>query len=329
VGVPKEDTGGSSGGNKPYESFAGDDVNVNITDVGSFYTEMTRIQLDAMGPAHMEVGALSELIRKSFLDAGGDVGVFPEGAAVARMMQSRQSDFQHFMKDALEGVRNIGAASVVIAEMYHDTDFHSAAGVDAIAFAFSDPNAKPPAGFRKTETYSEYEQRMAEKAGQNAMALSGDDSLATSSYSPFGGMIVYNFSDGSSKQVVSIPYGNGHTKTETTIYGPGGKVLSREVQEVQGQTRTVTSTNYNAGDGTGTRSTTTTTNSGDGTMTVKNESTAVDKDGKATGKPQEHTTTINTDDHRTTGPMGPVEQAEKDLGTSGTDEIIRRSGVGY
>ncbi|GAB3813993.1 hypothetical protein [Micromonospora zhanjiangensis] len=332
MGIPRDDTGGGSGsGAKPYESFAGGDVNVNITDMGAYYKEMLDIQMDASGPAKMEVADLAQLIRSSFLTPpAGGAGVLPEGAQLARLMTQRQSDFSHFMTDVLNGVRNIGSAAVVIAQTYNDTDFHSGADVNTIAFAFSDPGAKPPKGFGKYETYAEYEQRMREQAGQNAMALTGDNSLATSSYSPFGGMTVYNFSDGSSKQVVTVSYGNGQTKTETTVYGPGGKLLYRESQEVQGQNRTVTSTTYDGDKGSGTRSTTKTNTADDGTITVKNQTATVDSDGKATHTDPEHTTTVKTGQHRSgEQEQGPVESAVNKLGTQGTKDGIKQYGIGY
>lgn len=325
MGRPVDNGGGDSG--EQYESFA-QDVNVNITDFGAYYKEMLDVQLDASGPAGMEVGALGELIRASFLNADGDVGAFPEGAVLARSMQHRQSDFNHFMTDVLEGVRNIGAAAVVVAEMYHGTDFNSAAGVDDIAFAFSDPNAKGPKGFRKVESFSEAEMRMREEAGQDAMALSGNDSLATVS-SPYGGIMIYNFSDGSSKQVVTTSYGDGHSTT-TTIFGPNGKVLQSTTEEVRGQNRNTSHTSYTGENGTGTRSTTETTTDDDGTVTVTQQSDQVNSDGKVTKEGEEHTITVKTGDHRAgEGEQGPIEAAENKLGTSGTERYVRDHGMGY
>jgi hypothetical protein len=328
VGIPRENDGGGGDG-KPYESFAGEDVNVNITDMGAYFKEMHDIQTDASGPAKMEVTDLGQLIQSSFMNTADGAGILPEGAQMGRTMMDRQSDFNFFMTDVLEGVRNIGAAAIVVAEMYHDTDFTSAAGVDDIAFAFSDPNAKGPKGFRKTESFSEAEQRMREQAGQNAMALMGDDSFATP-HSPYGGIMIYTFPDGSSKQVVTVPYGNSHTRTETTIYGANHKVLTSTVEETNGQNRSTSTTTYDGESGAGTRATTKTSNGHDGTVTVTNETSTVDKDGHATGKPEEHTTTVKTGQHTSGGQeRGPVEDAVDKLGTHGTKDYVKDNGIGY
>jgi hypothetical protein len=328
MGVPRDNDGGGSG-EKQYESFAGEDVNVNITDVGSFYNAMQAIQNDAQGPANMEVTRLTEFIRSGFMNPAGDAGVFPEGVQIGITMAQRQSEFKHFVADVLAGIRNIGAASVVIAELYHNTDLSSAAGVDDIAFAFSDPNAKGPKGFRKVESFSELEQRAREKAGQNAMALGGDESLATP-HSPYGGVTVYTFPDGSSKQVTVTPYGNNDRSTTTTIFGPNGKVLESTTETVRGKDRSTSTTSYDGEKGSGTRSATSTQTGKDGTVTVTSENSTVDKDGKVTHSQPKQTTTVHTGQHDSGDQeRGPVETAEKKYGTQGTGEFIKNNGVGY
>lgn len=329
---PADDGGGTSSG---YESFAGPDVNVDIKDLGSYYLEMLDVQADATGPAGMEVSAMTQLIQEGLSSTASGAGVFPEGAVAAQLMHRRQSDFQYFLRDVLEGIRNIGSAALVVAEVYEGTDGESAAGLDDVSFAFSDPGAKPPPGFREVESWSEYEARMAQQTGQTAMVLTGNDEQARV-ISPAAGVTIYLYPDGSSKQVITTAssgqYQSGTTMT-TTCYAPGGKVLQTTTEQdarVYGgyQMQNTTTTRGDSG----TSSSTSTVTDPDGTMTVTNETTTTTTG--ADGKTQERTTTsdpvvIEPGEHRSTSEAGPVQQAEEQLDTSGEKWFVEQFGRGY
>ncbi|MBO4206432.1 hypothetical protein [Micromonospora echinofusca] len=329
-----DDRGDGGGSPSDYKSFAGPDVNVDITDLGSYYLEMLDVQADATGPAAMEVSAMTQLIQEGLARPAGAAGVFPEGAAAARLLSHRQSDFQYFLRDVLDGIRNIGSAALVVAEMYEGTDRESAAGLDDVSFAFSDPGAKPPPGFRPVESWSEYETRMAQQSGQTAMALSGNDDLARVIY-PANGVTIYLYPDGSSKQVTTTQSSGSYevgTTTTTTFYGPGSVVLQTTTEQdsrVYGGYQ-VQSTTTTRGDGGSSRTSTVT--DPDGTMTVTNETTVTTTG--ADGKPKEQTTTsdpvvIEPGQHRTEPDMGPVQQAEQQLDTAGEDWFVKEFGRGY
>jgi hypothetical protein len=330
------DGGGSGGSGSDYKSFNGPAVNVDIKDLTSYYKQMELVQTDATGPATMELTPMAQMIRVG-LSKPGDTGagVFPEGAYAAELLMSRQSDFQHFMHDVLNGIRNIGSAAAVIAEVYENADSESAAGLGDIGFAFSDPTAKPPAGFRKVESWSEYEQRMAQQRGELPMSATGDDSQAKVIY-PASGVAIYLYPDGSSKQVTTTTttspsqYRTGSTITTTTAYAPGGKVISTTTDEKYGADggAKVQKTTTNRGDDqNGSASTTSTVTDSGGKVTVTNETTT-----RTDGRPNTTTSkpvTITPGNHTESGGAGPVEQAENQVDTRGQDWYVKQFGRGY
>ncbi|MFD1325253.1 hypothetical protein [Micromonospora sonneratiae] len=331
MGKPDLDGGGSSSG---YESFAGPEVSVDIDGMLAYYKEMLDIQMAAAAPSVMEVSALSEFIRLGLEPSPATQ--FPEGAVIARQQRHRQSDFQHFLKDVLDGIRNIGSAAIVLAEIYEGGDARSKASLDDIKFAFSDYNAKAPEGFRKVESWSEYEMRMAQEAGSMSMSMTGNDDNAQV-IRPAAGVTIYLYPDGSSKQVISNGYDPrvGTVTTTTTVYGPGGAVLQKTTQQDgkddQGiRTQTTSVTNYN-GDGTGTQSKTSTVTGNDGTMTITNETTLLDSEGKPKGDPTTSSPVTITPGQHTTEQQeqGPVEEAVEQTGSHGTDEYVRDNGRVY
>lgn len=331
------DPGGASGSD--YESFNGPEVNVDVTDLTSYYFEMQNIQMDAMGPATMELSPMPQMIREGVATPGDQgAGVFPEGIYAARLLVSRHSDFQHFLGDVLNGVRNIGSAAAVIAEVYENADSESAAGLADVGFAFTDPAAKPPAGFRKVETWSEYEQKMAAQRGELAMSSLGDDRMARVTNVPGGAITYYSYPDGSFKQVrtTTTPsnsrYQSESTVTTTTIYGPDATVIStttRETFSVYGGATVDKTTTDHGNERDGSSSTTSTVTDADGRVTVTNQ-TATRIDGVTTTAPASAAVTIDPGDHAgESGEPGPVEQAENQLDTSGEDWYVKQFGRGY
>jgi hypothetical protein len=332
---PDEGDGGSQ---STYESFNGTDVKVDINDLTSYYMEMNDVQMDAADPVRSAFMPMSDMIRQGLLTPPDDgINTFPEATYAARHLSSVQSDFGHFMEDVLSGIRNIGAAAVVVAEIYENGDSENAAGIDDIAFAFSEPGATGPSWFREVESYSELEQRMAEQSGANTMAAMGDDSLASQVINPSMGVTVYLFPDGSSKTIRTTQtisqsqYQSGSTITETTVMGPGGVLISSTKEESYtsyGGYKTTNVTTTSGDDQNGTTSTSRTTEDPNGSIEVVNETTTrTDGESRTTTSDP---VTIDPGDHRDDGgEQGPVEQAENTVDSSGRDHFVSDFGRGY
>lgn len=324
-----EPGGGGGGSSSGYKSFNDPTVKVNIASLLDYYQEMLKLQRDAAMPATMEVSAMTLMIQNGLAKPGGAAGVFPEGAQAARLLRQRQSDFQYFMKDVLEGIRNIGSAAAVVAEIYQNSDSTNAANINDVAFAFSDPSANKPRGFRRVESWSEYEQRMAQQMGTTAMAAMGSDTYARVIH-PASGVTIYLYPDGSSKQVTTTTDSSGKSVTATTIFGTSGTTIQTTTEEkvtVNGGTR-VNTTVARGDDQNGSTSTTSTVTDSDGSITVTNQ-TSTTTDGKVQ-KGEPSTVTIQPGDHNNQSPApGPVEEAEKRTGTSGTDEFVNAWGPRY
>jgi hypothetical protein len=331
--VSRVDPGGG-GGPSDYKSF-GSKVNVEVTDLVSYYEEMVMLSGVAGGAANTAMAEMGMLTMTS-LATSEDGEVFPEGQQAARLLNHRLSDFKYFVADVTEGVRNIGSAAAVVAEVYENTDGENAATVNDIGFVFSDPGAKPPGGFRKVETWSEYEQRMAEKTGANAMSATGDDSLVTRSFSPANGVTYYYYADGSYKVVHTSTEGGaaGWTSdqqvTTTTIYGANHQVISTVTDRsysVRGGSKVDSTTTTRGDDHNGSTSTTTTVDNPDGSIAVTNQSQSTTDGHK--GEEVSHTTTVQRDEHRDSGPSGPVEDAEDRVDSHGMSHTVQEYGVGY
>lgn len=336
MGFPEDDGSGNAG--QGYESFNGPEVNVNISDLASYYFAMNDIQMAAMGPATMELSPMPQMIREGLSTPGDSgAGVLAEGVYAAHLLAQRHSEFQQFLGDVLEGIRNIGSAAAVVAEVYEHGDWRSATSLADISFAFSDPTAQPPKGFRKVESWSDYEQRMAAQRGDLAMSASGDDHLARPIY-PANGVTLYLFPDGSSKQVTvttvaaTSPYQSSAQVTTTTIYGPGAKLISTTTRETYGVYggASVDKTITDHGDErNGSSSTTSTVTDSDGKVTVTNQTTTRTDGEVKTGEPSAPVTIDPGDHGGESAGAGPVEQAENQLDTYGEDWYVKQFGRGY
>ncbi|MCW6010862.1 hypothetical protein K1W54_40880 [Micromonospora sp. CPCC 205371] len=326
-----EDAGGGGGSYTPpptqYESFSdAEDVRVEVTDLVTYFEEMTNLSMDAFG-AYNTVSADMKMMVVDGLSTARDGQTFPEGLQAARFLDNRMSDFSYFMKDVTEGVRNIGGAAAVIAEMFENSDNSNGADINDVDFVFGYPGADAPRGFRPTETYYDFEQRMAEESGMNAQALTGNDEYAKVTSYPYGA--IYTFGDGSKKHVHSTTeYGAGGLQTAVTttyIYGADGKLISTQVERNtyndSGQT-TTRSTSTTMGEGDDKRETTsTTTENTDGSVTVRTETQTGDQDPKVTES------TVQRDDHRETSGDAPVHDASEKLDSDGKDYTVHDYGV--
>jgi hypothetical protein len=321
---PPED---SSGTPDDYKSFA-DTVRVDVTDLVSYWNELTNdLAPTAMSAASTAMSEMNMLIFQG-LNTPLEGEILPEGQQFARFLQHRVSDFQHFFKDVTDGLVNIGSAAAVIAEIYKNSDNANAADLNDIDFVFGDATATPPSGFANRETMDEYNERMAEAQGTDAMSLTGDDSFATNTVSyPYG--TIYTFADGSQKHVSwstqAGPDGQLVNVTTTTYYGTDGRTVvsaktDRSYETSGGQPVRSTTTTTGQGD-TRRQTTSTTTENSNGSITVRNETQVGD------GKPQTSETTVYRDSHRDGEVDAPVEDASDKLDSDGGQQTVEQYGM--
>ena len=181
-------------------------VNADLGSIRQFAQEMAlKVPAEGLPDTMTALAQTAPLVREAFL-AGGNpaAGVFQEGVVVADLMTQYLSDFNSFAKDVDKGLRAIGNAAGVIAEIYQNADGGSAASLADVAFAFADPNATRPTGLPKglaTTTLSEVDAKNG--TSSMPMALSGNDNLATVTVYPVNGVTLMMFPDGSSKSIVT------------------------------------------------------------------------------------------------------------------------------
>ncbi len=308
-------------------------VQVDVKNLGDYYYAMIQVAADAAGPVGSTLAPMSEMIRTGLVSsADHEAGTFQEGKVVAEIQYQNLSDFTHFLHDATQGVNCIGSAAAVISEMYRNADGTNSAQLGDVAFAFADPGAKTPDNFPQGANTKSYSDLAAEQGAgsQYSMAASGDDSLATQTIYPASGVTILFFPDGSTKQITSqsgYGYAGTGSKTTTEIWYQG-KQVGTEIDESysipNGYSYSVR-TQSPTGDPTaaGATSTTTRTNP-DGSTTIY--TTTYD----ANGKPHDsNPITVQPDTHATNTDAGPVQAAEQQYGTSGTQDYTQTHGNSY
>jgi hypothetical protein len=321
--IPDDGGGGTT---SDYESF-GDTVKVKVTDLVTYWDEMTQLSAQASGAASNAMSEMQMMIHTA-LSTPLEGEILPEGQQAARFLTGRVNDFQRFVTDVTLGITNIANAAVVVAEMYEGSDNENGANLNDIAFAFGDSGARGPEGFRPTETFQEKQQREAAKNGLNAQALTGDERFATNTVSyPYG--TIYTFGDGSRKQTYSGyesgPNGELVRVSTVYIYSADGKLVSSTTERSyeNGAGRPVNTTTTTTGEGADRRrSTSTTTENSDGSITVTNQTQVGDKPA---GEPTQ--TTVQRDSHDDGGVESPVSDAADDLETDGDQQTVRDYGM--
>jgi hypothetical protein len=306
-------------------------VKADVNSLRTYYLAMMMIAGDAAGPIGSTLAPMSEMIRTGLVSSDAhDAGTFQEGKVVADIQTQNLSDITHFLHDAIQGVNCIGSAAAVIGEMYRNADGTNSAQLGDVAFAFADPGVKPPANFPKGANTQTYSDLAAQGDGsQFSMAALGDDSLATQTIYPANGVTILLFPDGSTKQITSqsgYGYGGTGSKTTTEIYYQG-KQVGTEIDESysipNGYSYSVR-TQSPTGDATapGATSTTTRTNP-DGSTTIY--TTTYDTNGAHDSNP----ITVAPDTHATNSDAGPVQAAEQQYKTSGTQDYTQTYGNSY
>ncbi len=334
----RDPDGGSSG--PPLKSDY-KPVRVEVDGLVSYYRTMTMGVNAAVQTSTLTtlspIGQLAQAGLLGFGDKDLDpsVGTFAEGLVVAKLMLDNAAKFRAFFHDLGNGVQCIGDAAGVIAETYRHGDAENSATLGDVAFAFADPNASQPKGFPKgapTKTHSEQAAERANSTGQYAMALTmSTDSYGVRMTSLASGVILYDFPDGSSKMVVTVPTSaDGRTgSTETTTVSYQGKVVSTTVESTMtagGKTTTTTTqapgSNVKAP---GAVTTQVETNSAGGqTITTKTYDAEGNEKvlGTVTTEPPSKTSSNDSQD-------GPIEQWEQQYDTRGTMDYVEKHGAGY
>ncbi len=306
----------------------GPEISVDLPNLVDYYMKMMGLSTSVLGEFAKTVQNMTEFSRSGLMAQGKDgVSQLPEAAYMANLLDGRVDVFRQFFSDVETGLRSIGGAAVIVAEMYGTTDKDSAANIDAIDFAFGDLS-KRPAHFRYgTQTSSDLAWQQQQASGANSMALSAPDNLAVSTVHPAPGVSVLTFADGSKRVVQTTSSKNPDapfdTNTTTTYYAPPaagktqGAVISSQSKTVShgydGST-TTTLVDDNGDAKNGSTNTHTTTNNPDGSVTVSN-STETRTDGKTAVKTSDPVT-VPAGDHSTdnAGQPGPMQSDENTLG---------------
>jgi hypothetical protein len=341
--VPVADPGGpgdsTSDGSQPYQSFNDPKVNVDVTDLLSYFKKMTEIQGIAMGKANEELSQIAPRVQSALTTPkDGRASILPEGYYLANTIMQRVSDFQNFFSDVSRGLQSIGAAATVVAEIYQNADNDNGANLDAVDFAFADPGATRPAGFRGTadlKTLSDIAMEQQQASGQGCMAAM-DNQYGIIDVEAAGDALLVMYSDGSMRVVTYTsgvdPRTGAPTQiATTTINGTDGKRISSTSTETYtaGGSQYQRQTVINGDDQNNSTSVSTTQTDKDGKITVDNTTQAT-VNGKA-GQPQNSpTVVVNPGDHNAApNDAGPVQQAETQYNSVGGDQYRKDHGGSY
>jgi uncharacterized protein YukE len=165
--------------------------------------------------------------------------VLGEAAYARAQLTSNYTELMNYLSHLSTALMNIGMAAQTVADAYSGTDGQSAASLDAVRFAFGDPDAARPAGLPPGlgKTYLEaYIERLREGTGEAVDPHSpvwgdsgswhertnGDGSVTQVAYGPGGQRMEVT--------TVTIPGGLG-TVTTTVVYAANGAVLSRTTEQ--------------------------------------------------------------------------------------------------
>ncbi|MDQ7907781.1 hypothetical protein RB614_24985 [Phytohabitans sp. ZYX-F-186] len=320
---------------KDYSSIPDSSINVDVTDLVSYFLKMQELSGSGGGPALAELNEMPLYIQDGLTMQPADgVAPLPEGIHAAHQINGYRSNFQYFVRDVIEGIQNIGSAACVIGEIFENGDGENAADLSDIMFAFSDPGAGRPDGFRPGQDPKTLDEVRQEQMASMPQAAQGGDNYT--SVRQENGWTIYTYPDGSvlKKHTVSTGYYAAGDTTTEEVYGPGGAFVSRTSTHTNSEldgtgNRTVTVTRAGE-EGASTTSTTRTSTRPDGSMTVTSSSTSRNSEGEETAGPT-RTTTIDpqNDGGDSSGTAGPVEAAEERFGTTGSDGIQEEYGRGY
>jgi hypothetical protein len=172
-----------------------------------------------------------------------DDDVLDEANYVRQLVARNASELSTYLVNFGQTLIHIGSAAKTVADAYGNGDALGAADLNAVNFAFGDPNAKRPAGLPKGigKTYLDEEIEEALNGTKNPeSSLWGEP--VTTSY-PYGTIQRSHGPNGQVMEIVttSVP-GSSVTTTVTKIYDKEGKVV------FSGSERQTTTYNQKTGD---------------------------------------------------------------------------------
>ena len=205
---------------------------------------------------------------------------------------------------------NIGNAAQTVADAYSGTDGHSAASLNAVLFAFGEPNATRPSGLPpwlgKTYFQDLHERRAQGTEAAADPAMFGDEGTWTERRNADGSVTQIAYGPNGQRMEItsfSIP-GGGGTITTTVIKDSSGKELSRTSENrttyMDGNSVVTSTTSYSNGQRTGTTTETVTYGDGGRVTSESTENTSYGPDGRPTGTTSTTTETDPDDGSQTT-----------------------------
>jgi hypothetical protein len=288
---------GGGGGGGPYQNATDqntsrtwlDDIapiDVNLHGMGDFAKNLITVSNDLFSHQQHVMGQISSILEENAF-AGG----FPEVNYAAKLHSQNLSEFAQYLSGLWQAIQHTANAAQVIADSYSSTDGWSAASLDAVNFAFGDPNAKRPSGLPPGlgKTWS---QKQAEDEAQSAAT----GPTAANGHPDSHWQLVNTSTDGAGNSYSTYQDQYGETRQINVTHQDGHKITT--ITTPQGTTTTTESTVSYPYGSTTTRTTTTpdgrTTTSTVNTSSSANSHTTqnVDSSGKVTSST---TTTHNSD----------------------------------
>jgi hypothetical protein len=289
-------------------------VDLNLDGMGEFAKHVVTIG-ENLGSHSGRLDLLASLPSQAW-----EGGALPEGIYSMKEMLRNYTELQQYVNYLQIALKNIGMAAQTIADAYSSTDGWSAASLDAVNFAFGDPNVKPPAGLPPWVTGKTYwdayfeSQAQGQQSGATANTQWKDDGQRVN---PDGSVTQRSVApDGRAMEITTfnVPMGGGSVVT-TSVIGTDGKVLSSTSQRsnsyLDGNSVITRTTSYDA-DGHPTGSKSKTVTYGDHGQVQAEGTTSYDKDGKQTASTQ---TTTDSDGSQT-------------ITTKSADKVTREVHVG-
>jgi hypothetical protein len=294
--VTHEDTGGgpdnSVTGRNTSTDWLGDmkPVDLNLHGLADYAKNLKTISDNLASHQTRVFEQMREIVPVAFQ------GGFPEIQESSRVHAQNLGEFGQYLRFLAQAVLNVGSAAQTVADSYHSSDGWSAASLDAVKFAFGDPNAKRPSGLPSwvpTTTWLDgYLQQQAQAAQQGGQQANWVPAGTTTD--PATGKVTMTYTDnaGHTKTITVEHVGNETITTTTTPQGttvvtsttstyPYGSVTTKTTRAPNGQVTTTTEETYSSSntstttyldDKGRTTSTTTTTYNADGSQTVTTKS---------------------------------------------------------
>jgi hypothetical protein len=188
-------------------------------------------------------------------------GGFPEVKYAFELQKQNLTEFNTYLQNLHDGIDHIANASKAIADSYGDTDSFASISLNAVQFAFADPNAKRPDGLPSEwgQTFSEKE--AADEAKSGSPGKPDPLYLPTSTVMNADGGMTQTYQDQyGDVRTITIAYVDGHQITTTkdpggttvedsyTVSYPLGTYTMTTTTDPSGKVSTSSSNSYSTGD---------------------------------------------------------------------------------